>query len=372
VTIQVWMDTCSSVLGRAVAWDSAVPLLHVVEADGPFAGLVDYNHFLHRFFISLQEDSPIGASWVDSILDNIFSRLLDRDRSVSELLGMFDQDKDGLLTIPELAEAFRRFDAGITPAQVRALFLTFAAHSDESERGFNSSGCIDVESFLSSFVAIAEEHKSEHARARSSWPKWARRYLRLLGKALWTHTEEHQVLAVFEACDQNKNGLLEPSEFVRVMQHLEAELARGMPSGLAPPTLPVEKLRQLAALADFSGEGRVSYLEILTALQPADTGLGGHVRFDLFEQICRTIWLHKEALLRAFHLLDPRGTMRADSKTLAQALIHLNNTLGGHRKAERPLLSGQIEALVAHIQWDEDGQVDYNMFLGAFQVTVKR
>ena len=51
--------------------------------------------------------------------------------------------------------------------------------------------------------------------------------------------------------------------------------------------LSVEKLLELGKLADFSGEGKVSYMEILTALQPPDTALGGHVRFDLFDRFDR-------------------------------------------------------------------------------------
>mmetsp|Transcript_70639 Transcript_70639/g.210645 ORF Transcript_70639/g.210645 Transcript_70639/m.210645 type:complete len:255 (+) Transcript_70639:2-766(+) len=230
------------------------------------------------------------------------------------------------------------------------------------------SDCIDVSSFLSAFVAIAQNQDGKHVLRMRAWPKWALDYLRHLGKQLWTHTQGNKVASAFEACDENKNGLLEPDEFVQVMRHLEAQCARAAPPGQPQVQLPQHQLRELANLADFSGEGQVSYLEVLTALQPEDTALGGQVRFDLFEQICQTIWLHREALMSAFFILDPQRTMRAGPNVITRALEELNRAIGGHVEEEAPLLPFQIEALVSHVQMDADGQVNYVDFLDAFLV----
>merc|ERR1719171_1580623 len=118
---------------------------------------------------------------------------------MKDLLETFDKNGDGKLTVPELAATFESLDAGITSEQVRALFLTFAAHSDSSEGGADGRQAIDVQDFLDSFVVIAKQHNGEHARARRAWPKWARSYLRHLGKAVWNRLEERQLLAEFEA-----------------------------------------------------------------------------------------------------------------------------------------------------------------------------
>merc|ERR1712217_523813 len=117
-----------------------------------------------------------------------------------------------------------------------------------------------------------------------------------------------------------------------------------------------------------NGNGMVSYLEIMMALQPTDTALGGRVRFDLFEQICRTVWLHKEALLQAFHDLDTGHLMRLTSEELTRALQQLNTLGGGVASAETPLLASQIEILVSHVKFDTDQRVDYAKFLDSFFV----
>jgi len=264
------------------------------------------------------------------------------------------------LTIAELALAVKNLDAGLTPKQVRGLFLTFAVHCDEEVES-----SIEVEPFLSALVAAAGEEgqaeQSQHARAQSAWPQWAARYLRHLGREIWEGSE-HDLLAQFKSFDADGSGLLEPAEFVKIMRALQARCKE-------PGTvvLPESSLLQLARLADFDSSGAVSYMEILLALQPKDTALGGRVRFDLFEQICATVWCNQEALLSAFHALDPDRTMMADAAMLTQALNGLNRTIGGSQ-GHRPLLPVQIEALVSHIQMDENGHVNYNAFLDAFHV----
>merc|ERR1719316_1254923 len=105
--------------------------------------------------------------------------------------------------------------------QVRALFLTFEAHSGEHLQGGWSEG-VDVLSFLSALVATARKD-SKYARKRHAWPKWTKQYLRHLGKALWEKMQEHQLLAFFEGSDDNRNGLLEKTEFVKLMRILEME-----------------------------------------------------------------------------------------------------------------------------------------------------
>merc|ERR1712217_353781 len=110
------------------------------------------------------------------------------------------------------------------------------------------------------------------------------------------------------AFDTDDSGLLEPAEFVKIMKCLQARCRQTGAVALSD-----SQLMELAKLADFDSSGSVSYMEILLTLQPADTALGGHVRFDLFEQICATVWCHKEALLKAFHTLDPEKTMMVDA-----------------------------------------------------------
>mmetsp|Transcript_134662 Transcript_134662/g.430078 ORF Transcript_134662/g.430078 Transcript_134662/m.430078 type:complete len:977 (+) Transcript_134662:670-3600(+) len=361
VTFEVWKDVCHTVLGPKVCWDSVGMVLNIAEKLPPHMGAVDYNRFLHRFHINLREEGCVRATWMEAILALLVDKML--KMAVQEMLDFFDQDKNGRLSIAELAEAFRQLDVGLSSAQVRALFLTFATHCD---------GCheddIEVECFISALVVAAreqsEQHQSKHARARSAWPRWASRYLRHLGKDIWEQGKgEHQMLELFKSFDADNSGLLEPSEFVKIMSTLQAACLH--PGELS---LPEAALQELARLADFDSSGSVSYIEILLALQPTDTELGGHVRFDLFEQICSTVWCNKEALLRALHNLDPDKTMRVNADTLNKALHQLNTTIGGDCKSKRPLLGFQIEALVAHINLDEDGLVDYNAFLDAFQV----
>jgi len=358
VKFDVWKDACQSVLGQAISWDVVGKLLGVVEEMPPHTGAVDYNRFLHRFHVCLREDGCVRATWIESVLGQMVDKLV--GLSVQDLLDFFDQDKNGRLTIPELASAVKNLDAGLSGAQVRALFLTFATHCDQAVESD-----IEVESFLSALVEAAREadqHLGKHTRSRSAWPKWASRFLRHLGREIWERGE-HQLLDQFKAFDLDGNGMLDPTEFVRIMGNLQA-------SCKSPNVVMLSEaqLRELAKLADFDGSGAVSYLEILLALQPKDTALGGHVRFDLFEQICATVWCHHEALLRAFHTLDEEKTMLADAAMLTKALESLNNTLAGPSESMQPLLPFQIEALVANIQKDENGFVNYNLFLDAFRV----
>lgn len=356
-----WKDICEEILGSNVNWETLGNVLGAIELSPPHEGEVDYNRFLHRFHIQLKQDECVSAQWIDHVLNVLFDKLM--VLSVEELMGTFDQDKNGRLSISELATAFKRLDAGLSSAQVRALFLTFAVHCDGE-----SAEEIEVEAFLRALVAAVRESSAEkqslskHSRARHAWPKWASRYLRLLGKDIWER-QQHGFLESFKAADINKDGLLQPDEFVQIMMDLQAKSS-------LPPSAQLEepKLMELARLSDFDGSSSVSYMEILMSLQPQDTFLGGHVRFDLYEQICATVWCHHEALLKAFHTMDPEKKMRVNAEVLTRALQQLNTTLAAGHDKKHPLLDFQIEALVAHIQMDEDGCIDYHKFLNAFEV----
>lgn len=358
VSFKVWKDVCQTVLGHKVCWDAIGSILGVVEALPPHRGAVDYNRFLHRFHVCLRQDGPVRAAWIDGVLAELVDKLL--GLSVDELMDCFDQDKNGRLTITELSEAFRMLDSGMTQVQVRALFLTFAVYCEDT-----IEDDIEVSSFLSSLIAAARNtgdtgQTTIHERARSVWPRWASRYLRHLGKEIW-EMGGLDLLAQFKIFDEDRSGLLEPGEFVKIMQRLQSTTRNP-----AEMSLPDAALHELAHLADFDGSGSVSYVEILLSLQPEDTVSGGHVRFDLFEQICSCVWGNKEALLSVFHRIDTERRMKVDAAGITRALEEMNSIVGNGHK--RPLLPFQIEALVSHLNFDEECMVNYQEFLDAFEV----
>merc|ERR1711904_265149 len=100
------------------------------------------------------------------------------------------------------------------------------------------------------------------------------------------------------------------------------------------------------------------------------------------EQICTTIWANKASLLRTFQVLEESaaGTPTRAATTpqtgfvsqdsLRCVLRSLNASLTASRGNTHgtPLTNDQIDILVDHAAIQEDGMLDYNAFIDAFQI----
>lgn len=387
ITKHDWEEGMKAILGDSLPWKAIGKVLRVKDA---VAKDVDYRAFLGRFRVCVVGSSPAGGErWAEELLGRFYGRLLALrgDAGSLEELEGFLGGEDGQVSADDALEAFRWvLGHYITEDQSRSLLRTLAAHSlPELSTSGRPLGVFEFLARLDICFQHQEGAEQNSTARQKEASDWAKSVLSHLGRLLWTEDAggspkagSSRMLEVFRYFDEDKDGLLERAEFSQAVKRLLAEYARDLPEALAAETASDERIGELVDCVDISGDGLVNYLEFLHAFQPIDRTPGSGLRMDLMEQICTTIWANKASLLRTFQVLEeaecevsmqaPAGRVSQDNlrRTVRSLNASLEAARGGTHGA--PLTVDQIDILVDHAVFDDNGTLDYQAWLNAFQV----
>eukprot|EP00667_Euglena_gracilis_P001851 EG_transcript_1851 len=328
VTVLQWIQTMAFTLALDLDWQQLQP--HLAEANE--AGLIDYEAFLNRFRV---EPGPILATWVQSVRQSLWQRIVQSKLSLQEMMDLFDLDRNGVVDQEELRRALSSLDMRATPSQLIELTQDLLQ---------NEKGEVPVTAFLESLQRRAEgighlmlDDRSEQVLRR------LQRLVRLQGAT--------EMVKLFESVDTSGNGKVEYQEFFDAM----APLVYG--AGLSGE-ITDDDLMALVQALDTTKSGTLCYLEFLDAFAPYDMGQ------KLVNHILTTLQKHRIGLERAFFLLDQTGEGFITKEKFTEGLEALNTLVDGCFQLSRQ----DIELLVQHLDTNEDGCVDYAEFCNAFTV----
>jgi len=132
-------------------------------------------------------------------------------------------------------------------------------------------------------------------------------------------------------------------------------------------------LLELARWVDRDGNGKINYLEFISAFRPATPSQVAKPPAPmehLLEHLCALFYRHRWTLQHAFEFFDKNGdgVLTPEEFTSAlNALSTLSIEEDGSAEPTLPLSSDQINMIVSAIDRNGDGVIDYEEFLLALQ-----
>lgn len=356
-----WLKVMASVCGEDLPWDGAA----VHWFDDP-NGILDYRDFLDKFQIKLSSNRWCG--WRALVMRDVYHVLLGKESKPSEIFETFDPDGDGFVTQEEFEAVVSELTGkALTSSQLQALARTIFTHA--------KGGRYDIEEFLSRFTLASVQAEnmgfdddSLHRAKKCMLDPALQTILDQIGHLIYQRqteesTEDEVTLSqTFKTFDDSNDGFLQVEEFVHHIKQLPGfdELRHdGKP-------LDDDNLKELAdAIASAGGQsddGQINLLEFYRAFEVVEHTLST----DLYEHILTFLYRHRHALRASCSTWDWEHAGRVSQEDFAGVLEALNLLTS---RPERSLTQPQVDALSVCLS-EDDGNVQYEEFLAAFEVEV--
>lgn len=390
-------------LKHELPWRMLIQKLEFLNTD---TDTVDYNGFLQVFRVEFRPKQARHANWRLETVLQVFEAMMKADLTLRETLLVFDRNADGTVSYREFEELLGELKCGLSGPQVRLLMRIITAHY--LTRGGSR---VDVGEFLGRFKVVYDRALAV-SRPRAEKPiveDWIPGALQLIGRhiladkidAAERYYSGHMFLSFMEPSkeglgpterrrssalrsvallqkfadylrdeaqtaqttfvEDEAEGYLSYDGFVRAIRRLPVA---SMEKELGTE-LDTQRLLQLAEAIDIARSGRINYLEFLNAFHVEDREEKKlDVAEQLWEQICSAFYSQRVAIERALSYLDPEGAGRVTPDDFKSALEALNSVLG----SKAPLTAAQVDLVIASIDSESDGFIDYHAFLDAFVV----
>lgn len=378
LSVEMWAKGLESVLRLDISWVKYQPwLAELTESND-----IDYPSFLARFEVRLREQY---AGWQRTVLQMFYNSLLAADLQITELLGFFDEDGDGLVSLNECTKALEKLKLGLSTQQIQQLVmhLGFDDQPDASSGGLaplvqmvNNEPCVDLEAYLKRLAFVADHtviaRSDQELQDLQQIARWIEGVASRSGKSL---------SQLFMSWDDNSDGFIDYEEFVTCCFTCQEQLYLADPSSLEY-IYTREEFDELARTVDQAKTGRINYLSFLglfssaeaaTVVQQGSEKLSpllarANTASVFIEHICTTIWSNDVLLSKALRSYDAKQTGSVTPQHMQKALESMNGSLP---EAFTPLTPTQIQQVVHSLPLDADGRINYKEFMAAFEVRDK-
>ena len=376
LSVEQWGKGLGSVLGLDVPWTKYQPWL----AELTEIGDIDYPTFLSRFEVRLREQY---AGWQRTVLQMFYNSLLAADLQITELLGFFDRDGDGMVSLSECTKALSSLELGLSSQQIHQLVVHLGFDASPSGgkalvQVVGGEPCVDLEAYLKRLALVADHtviaRSEQELQDLQQIARWIEGVAAKSGKTL---------SQLFMSWDDNSDGYIDYEEFVTCCFTCQEQLYLADPSSLEY-IYTREEFDELARTVDQAKTGRINYLSFLGLFSAAEAGTIAHAGVNpdklspllsrqttasvFLEQICTTIWSNDVLLSKALRNYDAKGLGTVSPQHMQKALEAMNSALS---EPFTPLTAQQVQQVVASLPLDTDGKINYKEFMGAFEVRDK-
>ena len=343
VSIDAWLGGLRAIVGDFLPWEQMIDDLVVTEADGS----VKYRPFLSRYRVSHNDDG-----WQARLLSKLYSELAAKD--LTGTLSFFDVNKDGVVTMDELLGVLRRFNFGIAEHSLDQL----ASRMLRGQPSMRTAELID---------AFALEYRDLHGERTP--PDWAAPLLQSVSRQCTVRPRD--TVDLFRSFDTDGNGYISYDEFTKAMLTLGGGGGAGKPQDAAAKERMATMLADLAKWVDHDQSGSINYLEFCAAFRVADggaekaTGQGGGGMREIVDSLLHLFFQHRFSLKRAFEFFDVNGDGVLSPDEFRAAVRDLSTLETDDGAVPLGLTAEQTDNLVASLDTDGDGFIDYEEFLQA-------
>jgi len=364
--------------GQALPWDDYATHLAVVDGDNR----IDYRGFLHRYRVS--PGTPGG--WQSRLLSSIYAKL--SKLSLKETVAFFDTNQDGMVSFDELKDVMSSFSMGLPDEAIASLTKQLLRGQD----AMRTSELLDM-------IDVTYKEEAKDGMPPRLPPSWATPLLEAVAKQCAMRQTDS--IDSFKAFDSDGDGFISVAEFQRAMLslsgHDEASTKRDHQERVTT------MLHDLAAWVDRDGDGKIDYLEFISAFrigakatedgasrssEPTAVATEATEAIDmLLEHLCSFFYRHRWSLKHAFEYFDANADGVLTPEEFSTALTALSSLSldesstsdagacadaredgGGASELEALRLTPeQTETLVASLDRNADGVIDYEEFLLALQ-----
>jgi len=407
VTVQGLRDVVQGVM----PWEDYMSSLATIEPDET----VLYRSFLGRYRIASAQQG-----WQTRMLSSLMESI--SSLSLHDTLEVFDPNHDGVVSFDELRTVLSRFAIGLSYESIDALTKQLLG-GKESLRTAELLELLDVQ-----YTECGQDGEPPRTP-----PAWAAPLLEAVAKQCAVRQADSiELFQQFDgdgdgyiSAAEFQQAMLKlgahdgapgtPDQHDRVSSML-LDLARAGPalhasahhSAVRVPQVS-SMLLDLASWLDKDGDGKIAYLEFINAFKVGakSTGTGdaaepaseasrertsaissaivhaaGGAIEELLEHLCALFYRHRWSLKHAFEYFDANGDGVLSPEEFATALkalstMSLDDEEGigrsakageDHKEALR-LTDDQADRLVASLDRNSDGVIDYDEFLSALQAS---
>lgn len=325
ITIDQWSYIMEKTLKLKIPWKSLQPYLSSKNKDGKIV----YTEFYHRY--SLHVDPKILKKFKRRVIENICDKIYTNMNTLKKSFTQIDKDNDGIVSYNAFLVLLKELDIGMTEDQM----MEFIDSIDEEKSGF-----ITYYNFEKTFM---REFQRTQLRRKNE------KHIKYINNQISSKYQD--INSAFKFWDKNRDGKISYVEFYNAIHNLDFD-----------NTLNDSTIRELFQLVDRKSEFK---LITLAEFEYVFANKDAPFAEDILQNLFAILHKNKMILYDVFQSFDLEGNGKITIEELYSGITAFNFSIGS------PLSEKLIQELHLMIEKDEDGMIDYKLFLSKFKVIDK-